>query len=194
MTAKQLTTTALRRTLARAFFGHETADYLRYILPLTGNWTVPTLQPGEPVSTWLGYQIVRIVPVASVIARGDVLLKACKAYIRLWAVGAQAEEFITSTLFWDDRRDVGALFEEYLGKLIAGGREVLSLVYEQEGLNNELCWMTDIILATYIGWERSGARQDKCSPARGRQRAPRRSQPVWVDPYQALFTGGEHGV
>jgi hypothetical protein len=146
---KDFSMTALRETLALIFFGSADEEHLRYIIPLTGGWVVPTADPGQKVSTWIGYQIVSIRPTATSLMRDDVLFKECKIYVRLWSVGEQAEELMTSTLFWDERIDVKNLFDEYLGRLLQGGREIISQVYEQEGLNSQLCWMTDMLFAAY---------------------------------------------
>jgi hypothetical protein len=186
-------TTALRRTLSYVFFGDDEEKHIKYIIPLTGGWIVPTAKASETVSTWIGYQITRIVPVASTIARGDVLLKNCKVWVRLWAVGEQAEDFILSTLFWDDRIDVRLLFERHLGKLLEGGREILSLVYEQKGANDELCWITDLLFAAYFSFDRRGEPLEHITIAgypniRNIPEDPAEEAiPKWKNPFKALF-------
>jgi hypothetical protein len=194
----------LRRTLAGIFFGDERDEYMKYVVPLTGNWTAPAARAAETVSTWIGYQITSIRAIATSILRGDVLLKDGKIRARLWAVGEQAEEFITSTLFWDERRDVRERFEKNLGRLIAGGREVVTQIYEQEGLNDTLCWITDITIAAYIRFDRRSEEADGVKfvgdpvirnlPAQ--DNAPITSaSAVWADPYAALFEeGGKDGA
>jgi hypothetical protein len=202
MKLDNLTTRNLRRTLARVFFEEDDDEHLKYVVPLNGNWLVPTTDPRESVSTWIGYQIASIRPIATSVLRGDVLLKNCTVRVRVWAVGEQAEAFITSTLFWDERADVRERFERNLGRLIEGGREVVTQVYEQEGLNDTLCWITDITLAAYFGLDRqsgiadgvefvgnpvirnipTGAAQIPTPPA------------AWSDPYKVLFEGGEDGA
>jgi hypothetical protein len=157
---KNLTMAALRQTLSRVFFGDADEAHVKYIIPLSGNWLVPTSDPAETISTWIGFQIVWIRPIAASIMRDDVLLKNCKVSVRLWATGEQAEEFIASTLFWDEREDVKRLFDRHLGRLIEGGREVFSQVYEQEGLNNALCWITDVTFAAYVALDRRGEEID----------------------------------
>jgi hypothetical protein len=129
------------------FFGD--LEHEKYIIPMSGNWVVPTVGDEELKSTWVGYQIVYIRPRVSPLMRGDIEYKDCEVRVRLWAVGEQAEEFITSTIFWDSAYDIKRLFERHLGKLIEGGREIISQIYEQEGLNDVLCWVTDIRLMAY---------------------------------------------
>lgn len=142
---------SLREALSEIYFGDAEEEHIKYIIPLTGNWMVPSSNPDEPVSTWIGYQITTITPKASRIERGSWIYKYCEVGIRLWSLGEQAESAITQVIFWDDRSDVQRVFEKHLGKLIQANRKVQSTIYSQEGFNSELTWLTDLKIMCYIG-------------------------------------------
>jgi hypothetical protein len=124
-------------------------QHKKYVIPLKGDWAIPTADPGEDISTWIGYQISEIEPVASAILKGKIMSIECKVKLRLWAMGKQAEEFITDCLFWDYRADVRGIFEKYMAKLNLSPRRIFSQLYSQEGFNSELCWLTDLSIMSY---------------------------------------------
>jgi hypothetical protein len=150
-----LNMTTMRMALSRIYFGEEES---RYVIPLKGDWVLPTADPEEKVSTWIGYQIAVIKAIATSSSAGNVLSVPCHFTVRLWAMGRQAEQFITDTLFWDKRLDIHTEFGKLNAKLIHAPRIIKSQVYSQEGFNSELLWLTDIVL-------QSGFCLDMAAPA-----------------------------
>jgi hypothetical protein len=150
--------TTLRTAFSRIYFNVEES---RYVIPLKGDWVLPTADPEEKVSTWIGYQVAEIRPVATASRNGNLLSIPCRFTVRIWAMGRQAEEFITDILFWDYRLDIGNEFGKLGAKLIHGPRKIKSQVYSQEGFNSELLWFADIALQAYFGLDMAAPALDR---------------------------------
>ena len=133
----------LRDFLGDVFFA--TADkeqYMRYIVPLQGNWWAPTETDNETISTWIGYNIVtdesylRARPFHN--DTGDVILQTCLAKVHLQFIGKDAEALAHSVLFWDERQDVAEAFYRFAGQLMYEKRRIIPTSYYQDGQNSTL--------------------------------------------------------
>jgi hypothetical protein len=152
---ENLNMTNLREALCEAFFGEASEECLKHIIPLSGEWIMPTAQDGseEASATTIGYQIRMIEPISTRMDKDELIFKNCKFHIRIWSVGPQAEEVLCKTLFWTENIAVQRIFERFLGKMIEGGENIYSQVYENPGFNPSLCWFRDIVIVSYMVYD-----------------------------------------
>lgn len=146
---------AVQDLLAQSFFGSEAENYKDFVRPLQGNWFVPTVDKEEMISTWIGYGILSIEPKATSIQRQTVdglklTLRNCKCRIRVASVGPQAEEFVMSSMWWDDRTDIAKIWEQSLAQLMYTPRRINTYVYSEEGFNSSLTWTTDMDFMVWL--------------------------------------------
>jgi len=139
----QVNSENLRDFLGDVFF--DTGDkeqYMKYIIPLQGNWWVPTENENETISTWIGYNIVtdesylRAREVEN--ETGHVLLQTCLAKVHLQFIGKDSEALAKTVLFWDERSDVAAAFHRFAGQLMYEKRRIIPTTYYQDGQNSTL--------------------------------------------------------
>ena len=141
-----MNTTNLHTVLCELFFGanhDETLD--EYIVPLQGNMFSP-VNTGD-YATWIGYTISskKTTSSATNTEIADNLYRECIATITLTFIGPGAEDLATSLLFWSSRSDVQSIFDKYYkGQLNHKPITIKSSMYMQEGLNNTLCWSTQL--------------------------------------------------
>lgn len=133
----------LRDFLGDVFFDTDDKEqYMKYIIPLQGNWWSPTEDDNETISTWIGYTIVtdesylRAREVEN--ETGHVILQTCLAKIHLQFIGKDAEKLAKSILFWDERSDVATAFNRFAGQLMYERRRVIPTPYYQNGQNSTL--------------------------------------------------------
>lgn len=139
----QLNSENLRDFLGDVFF--DTGDkeqYMKYIIPLQGNWWVPTENENETISTWIGYNIVtdesylRAREVEN--ETGHALLQTCLAKVHLQFIGRDSEALAKTVLFWDERSDVATAFHRFAGQLMYEKRRIIPTTYYQDGQNSTL--------------------------------------------------------
>ena len=99
--------TATLRDVLKEIFGVED----KYLLPLTDDQFVPTLDPKDKIGTWIGYMMLYKDPYARGFQAEPNAYMPISTKFRITFVGPQAEEFADSTLFWDMRTDVIQAFE-----------------------------------------------------------------------------------
>jgi hypothetical protein len=142
----QLNSTTLRDFLADVFFGDKKADYVKYIVPLQGNWWLPT-EKDSTSSTWIGYNIVSVEPMirAHWVTNdtGTAMVSTCKATVHLQCIGADAETIARSLIHWDERVDVAIAFHRFAGQLMYDKRKVITSLYFQDGQNSTLSYNVD---------------------------------------------------
>jgi hypothetical protein len=142
----QLNSATLRDFLGDIFFGAKKAEYLKYIVPLQGNWWLPTEQDSAS-STWIGYNIVSIEPVLrshwTTNDTGTAMVSTCKATVHLQCIGADAEAIARSLIHWDERMDVATAFNRFAGQLMYDKRKVITSLYFQDGQNSTLSYNVD---------------------------------------------------
>jgi len=146
---------SIRSPVSKSFFGTDSGDIVKYVLPLQGNWFVPTVEAEETVSTWVGYAITKIKPRITMVTKYTeegkrIDLRNCAVTVRLSSVGKQAEEMITSTLWWDQRTDVKRAWEDVGAQLAWSDRMIDTYVYNQKGFNTELIWSVDLLFMVWM--------------------------------------------
>lgn len=116
----------------------------KYLVPLDNGWYVPTYDKNDKMSTWIGYRILEIKPNLRGFQGQQGYSKSVKGRFRLAFVGKQAEQLALQTLAFDDRADVIDAFAKYQIQLNYVSREILTYPIKEGGLNDNLCWFTDI--------------------------------------------------
>lgn len=120
----------------------------KHLVPICGNWFIPTIDPEDKVGTWIGYRIQSVKPYARAYSSpskgGQDYNKPVKISFRISFVGPQAEELAHSVLLWDDRTDVQQAFEKSLTQLNYNERQIFSYPVRNGGYNDELCWIVDL--------------------------------------------------
>lgn len=140
--------TNLRDVLAKIFFGSESEEKKKYIVPLQGNWYNPSQE--SKLDNWIGYVIDSCRTNVAIINRGDDgrrYYREAQTSIHLSFIGVNAETMAQSVLFWLVRADVTKLFDDkYKGVINNKEFELYSSLYMQEGLNSTLCWNIEFSL------------------------------------------------
>lgn len=138
-----LNSETLRDFLGDVFFDAESKSaYMKYIMPLQGNWWAPTEQDDETISTWIGYTIVtdesylRARDITN--ETGHVLLQTMLAKVHLQFIGKDAERLAKTVMFWDERQDVADAFHRFAGQLMYEKRRIIPTPYYQDGQNSTL--------------------------------------------------------
>lgn len=146
-----ITSSSLETALRQIFFGEETG-YYKYVVPIRGGFFAPTVnrEANDHVSTWIGYRILSMDPRTRLIKSPEDVLKQIRVDFRITALGPNAEEFIQSTLLWEDRADVQTLFENMEAQIMYDRRYVYTRPLAQEGLGDDLLWVTDMHAMTFI--------------------------------------------
>ncbi len=116
----------------------------KYLVPLDSGWYVPTYDKNDVINTWIGYRILEVKPNVRAGYTGSSYNKSVKIRFRLAFVGKQAEKLALQTLLFDDRQDVVRAFEKSQTQLNYVSREILTYPIKEGGLNDNLCWFTDI--------------------------------------------------
>jgi hypothetical protein len=146
----------LHTHLPQIFFGDDRSQD-KYVLPLQGNWFVPTsaLEAGdESPTTWIGYLILESRgETRSANYQGQVIERQMRQLFRLTFVGPQAEELANSTFFWEERKDVQDAFADMDAQLAYNQRRVYTRIFEQQGYNDTLVWVVDMMAMATIATE-----------------------------------------
>jgi hypothetical protein len=140
-----ITSTSLRIALEKIFFGTDTTKY-KYLVPIKGGFFVPQItDPTDDTSTWLGYRLLEIYPRTQMYKTAGEVSKQVRINFRIVGMGPGAEEFISSTLLWENRTDVKTAFEtEQDAQIMYDRRRVYTYPVQQEGFADDLLWVTDM--------------------------------------------------
>lgn len=133
----------LRETL-KEIFG--VAD--KYLVPISTNWFLPTVDPEDHVGTWVGYRIISKKPYVRAAQYGTDMVKPVKVRFRLTFVGPQAEELADQVLLWEDRTDVTKAFEKSQTQINYTDRTSFSYPVRNGGFNDDLAWVVDLSAQT----------------------------------------------
>lgn len=133
------------RTVLKEIFGIED----KYLVPISTNWFLPTVDPNDKVGTWIGYRIQSKKPTQRAYQRGVMYVKPIKVSFRLSFVGKQAEELADQVLMWEDRKDVTRAFESVKAQINYTDRQSFSYPVRNGGFNDELCWIVDLSAQTF---------------------------------------------
>lgn len=139
-----LNATTLRSVL-KEIFGIDD----KYLVPISTNWFLPTVDPEDKAGTWIGYRIQSKKPTVRAYQRGIMYEKPIKVNFRLSFVGRQAEELADQVLMWEDRKDVTKAFESVKAQINYVDRQSFSYPVRNGGFNDELCWIVDLSAQTF---------------------------------------------
>jgi hypothetical protein len=155
-----ITMKGLHEALPRILFGEDRSQD-KYIVPLQGNWFVPTtaLEDGDDSpTTWIGYLMLESRgETRSANYQGQVIERQMRQIFRLTFVGPQAEDLANSTFFWEERKDVQDAFVKMDAQVAYNQRRVYTRIFEQQGYNDTLVWVVDMMAmsttaVTAEGW------------------------------------------
>ena len=139
-----LNATTLRSAL-KTIFGIKD----EYLVPISTNWFLPTVDPEDKIGTWIGYRILSKKPTVRAYQSGVMYVKPIKVNFRLSFVGRQAEELADQVLLWEDRKDVTEAFESIGAQINYADRTSFSYPVRNGGFNDELCWIVDLSAQTF---------------------------------------------
>lgn len=133
------------RSILKEIYGVED----KYIVPISTNWFLPTVDPEDKVGTWIGYRIQSKKPIMRAYQSGVMYEKPIKVNFRLSFIGPQAEELADQVLLWEDRSDVTKAFESAKAQINYTDRQSFSYPVRNGGFNDELCWIVDLSAQTF---------------------------------------------
>lgn len=139
-----LNSTTLRSVL-KEIFGIED----KYLVPISTNWFLPTVDPEDTVNTWIGYRIQSKKPTARAYQSTDTMVKPVKVSFRLSFVGKNAEALADQVLLWEDRTDVTNAFSAVKAQINYQDRTSFTYPVRNGGFNDELCWIVDLTAQTF---------------------------------------------
>lgn len=140
-----VTSDQLRTALWEIFFDKR-PECEHLVVPLQGNWVLPTVTNADASTTWIGFTILNHRRRTQPIQKQSIVSVKVQTHFRVVFVGPQAEEWANSTLLWDVRGDVQDEFEKkgMLAQLQNDNRLLYTKVYEQEGPNSTTAWVLDM--------------------------------------------------
>lgn len=147
-----ITSGSLKIALQKIFFGDDETKY-KYIVPIKGGFFVPTISdPSDHNSTWVGYRVLEMYPRTHMYRPSQAeVVKQMQVDFRIVSLGPNAEEFISSTLLWENRVDVKDAFEKGQdAQIMYNRRRVYTRPIHQDGLADDLLWVTDMNAMTGI--------------------------------------------
>lgn len=121
----------------------------KYLVPISTNWFLPTVDPEDKVGTWIGYRILSKKPVTRAFQQGVMYEKPVKVSFRLSFVGRQAEDLCDQVLLWEDRKDVTDAFAKHKAQVNYNDRQSFSYPVRNGGFNDDLCWIVDLSAQTF---------------------------------------------
>ena len=136
------------RAALKEIFGIED----KYLVPISTNWFLPTVDPEDKIGTWIGYRIIDKQPYVRAYTglnrRQNLIHKPVRVNFRLTFVGPQAEELADQTLLWEDRSDVSDIFAKYDTQINYKDRTSFSYPVRNGGFNDALAWIVDLTCQT----------------------------------------------
>lgn len=139
-----LNSTTLRSVL-KEIFGIED----KYLVPISTNWFLPTVDPEDTGNTWIGYRIQSKKPTTRAYQSTDTMVKPVKVSFRLSFVGKNAEALADQVLLWEDRTDVTNAFSAVKAQINYQDRTSFTYPVRNGGFNDELCWIVDLTAQTF---------------------------------------------
>lgn len=121
----------------------------KYLVPISTNWFVPTVDPEDKIGTWIGYRIISKKGYTRAYQNGKHMVQPIKVAFRLTFVGPQAEELCDSTLLWDVRTDVIEAFEKYQAQINYTERSAFTYPTRNAGFNDCMSWIVDMSAQTF---------------------------------------------
>lgn len=121
----------------------------KFLVPISTNWFVPTVDPSEKIGTFIGYRVISKEPLIRAYQKDVHMVKSVRVSFRLTFVGPQAEHFADQTLLWDERTDVIKAFEKYKAQINYKSRTSFSYPVRNGGFNDSLAWIVDMSAQTF---------------------------------------------
>lgn len=121
----------------------------KFLVPISTNWFVPTVDPSEKIGTFIGYRVISKEPLIRAYQKDVHMVKSVRVSFRLTFVGPQAEQFADQTLLWDERTDVIKAFEKYKAQINYKSRTSFSYPVRNGGFNDSLAWIVDMSAQTF---------------------------------------------
>ena len=143
-----MTNKDVQKILAKILFGSDDRKYLQLVVPKQGNLRNP-----QQLTNCAAYFMFYIKSYRKELLNED---KSPYHYanvlvdIELQCVGMKSEEFMLSTLFWDERTDVREYLETQSCVLLESPRTITCMPYFQDGANTVLVYTTTLRLAETI--------------------------------------------
>ena len=120
----------------------------KHLVPINTNWFLPTTDPEDHTSSWIGYRILSKQPYARAYQPTRLYEKPIKVSFRLTFVGPQAEELADQVMLWEDRADVTKAFEEHRAQTNYQDRTSFTYPVRNGGFNDEMAWIVDMSAQT----------------------------------------------
>lgn len=133
------------RTILKEIYGVDD----KYLVPISTNWYVPTVDPDDKIGTWIGYRVISKKPIVRAYQSGTHMVSDIRVPFRISFVGPQAEELADQTLLWDVRTDVIEAFARQKAQVNYTDRTMFSYPVRQGGMNDELAWIVDLSVQTF---------------------------------------------
>lgn len=121
----------------------------KYLIPISTNWFVPTVDEKDTIGTWVGYRVIDKKPIARAYQSGVYMEKSVRVSFRLSFVGPHAEELADQVLLWDDRTDVVNTFAKYKAQLNYKDWTMFTYPVRNGGFNDSLAWIVDLSVQTF---------------------------------------------
>ena len=120
----------------------------KYLVPISTNWFIPTMDPEDKIGTWIGYRILSKKPYMRAYQIGLCYSVPLKVNFRLSFVGPQAEELADQTMIWENRTDVIKAFEKVQAQINYTDRTSFTYPVRNGGFNDSLSWIVDMSAQT----------------------------------------------
>ena len=133
------------RSILKEIYGVED----KYLVPISTNWFLPTVDPEDKIGTWVGYRILSKKPLLRAYQQGRHMVKSIKVNFRITFVGPQAEELADQVMIWEDRTDVTEAFAKHKSQINYVDRTSFTYPVRNGGFNDELAWIVDLSAQTF---------------------------------------------
>lgn len=125
----------------------------KYLVPMDSSFYVPTYDKNDHVNTWIGYRILSVKPNVRGYTGQQSYILPVQGLVRISFVGKQAEKLALQTLAFCDRKDCLEAFEAQEIQINYISREVMTYPIKEGGLNDSLCWFTDIKCQSFYRYD-----------------------------------------
>lgn len=143
-----LTLKSIQPMLTEILFGDTTDEHMQNVVPQQGNLRNPSqlVNASAYFTYYISMQRRALLNRNWGLEHVATLLYT----LNLRCIGINAETYMQSTLFWDDRTDVRKILASYDSQLLNTPREIIAVPYFQDGVNNQLSYNTEIKLVSLI--------------------------------------------
>ena len=113
----------------------------KYLVPISTNWFIPTVDPEDKIGDWIGYRIISKKPVLRAYQSGRNMVKSIKVSFRITFVGPHAEDLADQVLLWEDRTDVTEAFAKQQAEVNSSDRSSLTYPHRVTSFLNIMACM-----------------------------------------------------